>query len=157
MLIKLKAISVRQPFAWLIINGHKDVLDSLFYSEPLGMIAIHASQTFSEQGYKGIRERMPHLHMPPRDQFASGGIVGLADFHKTIIQHESYDSQWHSSQQFGFCLRNTRPTPFIKLPGQLGFFWVGIKQNIIDIYRGDAIVSLFLNGDTHPIPPLKGD
>jgi hypothetical protein len=42
---KLKAISIRQPWAWLIVNGYKDVKNRIWAANLRGRVLIHAGAT----------------------------------------------------------------------------------------------------------------
>ncbi len=45
---KLKAISIRQPWAWLIVNGYKDVENRIWVANLRGPVLIHAGQSKSD-------------------------------------------------------------------------------------------------------------
>ncbi|HDU8694716.1 TPA: ASCH domain-containing protein, partial [Morganella morganii subsp. morganii] len=40
----MKAISIRQPWAWLIVNGHKDIENRSWRTKYRGQVLVHASQ-----------------------------------------------------------------------------------------------------------------
>lgn len=45
---KLKAISIRQPWAWLIVNGYKDVENRIWFANLRGRVLIHAGASKSD-------------------------------------------------------------------------------------------------------------
>jgi|ERR1039458_8111645 hypothetical protein len=45
---KLKAISIRQPWAWLIVNGYKDVENRIWAANVRGRVLIHAGASKSD-------------------------------------------------------------------------------------------------------------
>ena len=45
---KLKAISIRQPWAWLIVNGYKDVENRVWFAKLRGRVLIHAGVSKSD-------------------------------------------------------------------------------------------------------------
>ena len=45
---KLKAISIRQPWAWLIVNGYKDVENRIWATSLRGRVLIHAGASKSD-------------------------------------------------------------------------------------------------------------
>jgi hypothetical protein len=45
---KLKAISIRQPRAWLIVNGYKDVENRIWAANVRGRVLIHAGASKSD-------------------------------------------------------------------------------------------------------------
>ncbi len=51
------ALSIRQPWAWLIINGYKDIENRSWPTNYRGTFFIHASKTFDNTGYKIVKER----------------------------------------------------------------------------------------------------
>jgi hypothetical protein len=45
---KLKAISIRQPWAWLIVNGYKDVENRIWAANVRGRVLIHVGASKSD-------------------------------------------------------------------------------------------------------------
>src|SRR5690349_14501124 len=43
---EMKALSIRQPWAWLIVNGHKPVENRSWPTKYTGKLLIHAGQRF---------------------------------------------------------------------------------------------------------------
>ena len=60
----MKCISIRQPWAWLIIKGVKPVENRTWSSSYRGPLLIHASLTFDWSGYRWIRRAFPALQLP---------------------------------------------------------------------------------------------
>jgi hypothetical protein len=120
----MKALSIQQPWAWLIVNGYKDVENRDWPTNVRGRILIHAGKKFDEASYTSLLGRA-ELHLPHRAAFERGGIVGEA----TIIGCvEESDSEWFVGY-YGFVLTGAKPLPFRAVRGQLGFF---------DVPAGDA-------------------
>lgn len=131
MIIRKIALSIRQPWAWLIVHGFKDVENRSWCADAKGEIAIHAGMQFDEYGYDYVRECFPNIHMPRPKEFPRGGVVGLAN-HYTTINPECRDfSPWHEYGHWGFALKDARPLKLIRCKGQLGFFWVGIPEKVL--------------------------
>jgi hypothetical protein len=110
----MKALSIMQPWAWLIVAGHKDIENRTWPSRYRGPVLIHAGKKFDfdpddEWHWDDIQ--------PPRD-FDVGGIVGEAEIVDCVT---SSTSRWFSGP-FGFVIRNARPVPFRRCRGMLGFF-----------------------------------
>ena len=123
-----KALSILQPWAWLIIHGHKDIENREWkpYNPGLkfrGPVAIHTgmkADRFSiDDVMRGIHPVTggPLVALEPRS-FERGGIVGMAEIVDCI---ETSESDWFVGP-YGFVIRNARPVPFIPVKGQLGFF-----------------------------------
>jgi hypothetical protein len=122
------ALSIRQPWAWLIVNGHKDIENrSRNLANFLGPILIHAGQSCdpAEDYYaclQFLRARgLGHLIniLPTLPDLERGGLVGLA----TIIGHGNMQmvSSWWTGP-YSYVLADARPLPFQPCRGQLGFF-----------------------------------
>lgn len=132
----MKALSIRQPWAWLIIRPDvhdpkkrallrsmgqiKDIENRAWPAPPQGRIAIHASRTFDRAGYEWVRACLPEIDMPTPEQFERGGIVGTVTHGGSVDAH---DSPWFEGPH-GHILTEARPCRFVRLPGHLMFFQV---------------------------------
>lgn len=127
------ALSIRQPWAWLILNAGKDVENRSWSTPVRGRILLHASKTITRDDYKdawdfadGIAGAVPGAPKPDWPTWRwfkdneTGGIVGEAEIVDCVARS---DSPWFVGQ-FGFVLRNARPLPFRPYKGVLGFFEV---------------------------------
>lgn len=119
------ALSIRQPWAWAIVAGIKDVENRKWRTKVRGRILIHAAQSIDGSR----RDATAWLHgwqsqfrvaIPPVDDLLLGGIIGEAEI-VDCVDHSA--SPWFFGP-FGFVLRNARPLPFRPLKGRLGFFEV---------------------------------
>lgn len=113
-----KALSIMQPWAWLIVHGHKDIENRTWETRFSGPVLIHAGKRFDpnmvEEG--DIWWPWPEIAKPA--DFEMGGIVGEAEIRGCVT---SSLSPWFEGP-FGFVLDNARPLPFRPCRGQLGFF-----------------------------------
>lgn len=137
------ALSIRQPWAWLIVNGHKDVENRSWRTKFRGLVAIHAGKKedidcqYALTCHDGPRHPVTgamiaidtgsklidsnshwETFSAPDWSEARGGIVGIAEIVDCVNQS---DSSWFEGE-FGFVIRNARPVPFIPCSGALGFF-----------------------------------
>lgn len=110
------ALSVRQPWAWLIVNGYKPVENRTWPTNFRGPVAIHAGKTIDPDGYHWVRENFPEIPLP--ESFEVGGIVGVARLTDCI---QTMDSPWFFGP-YGFVLDDAKPVPFVACRGKLGFF-----------------------------------
>lgn len=132
--IPVKAISIMQPWAWLIVNGHKDIENRDWRTNFRGPVAIHAGKKVDDdaecwlaQGVhpvtsQTIDTQSPLIDYPyPIDQ--RGGIVGVAEIVDCQLAGDwsTMDNEWFVGK-FGFIIRNARPVPFIPVKGALSFF-----------------------------------
>ena len=115
----LKAISIRQPWAWLIVNGYKDVENRIWAAKLRGPVLIHAGKSSSDttpEALAHIKRRYRVTDLP--DKFETGGIVGIAEITDCLKRHRS---KWFQGP-FGWTLANARRLPFKPCKGQLKFF-----------------------------------
>ena len=109
----MKALSIRQPWAWLIVHGGKDIENRTWKTNYRGPVLIHASKTFEGVGMVELI-----MGVPLPSVFARGGIIGMADLVDCVTES---DSRWFAGP-FGFVLQNARPLPFKAVRGRLGLF-----------------------------------
>lgn len=113
----MRAISVRQPWAYLIVNGHKDIENRSWPTKIRERVLIHASQTIDEEAVK--------LYGLENEHFNMGCIVGSVEITDCVTESES---RWFSGK-YGFVLKNPQKiTPF-KYKGKLNFF--NVKEDIL--------------------------
>jgi len=114
----MKALSIQQPWAWLIVNGHKDIENRDWPTRFRGRIYVHAGKKLDKDAIDYIRKAYPEVPLP--EAFELGGIVGEATVTGCVTESES---KWFYGD-YGFTLARPHPIPFIPLRGQLGFFEV---------------------------------
>ncbi|NSX15008.1 ASCH domain-containing protein [Cupriavidus taiwanensis] len=133
----MKALSIRQPWAWLIVNGHKDVENRTWPTRHRGRFLIHASQGMTRREYEEVEEYVdginlehlmqrtgkPRIVVPPPETLARGGIVGEARLFSCVPSIDR-QSVWHMPGHYGFQLADAKPLPFVPIKGKLGFFEV---------------------------------
>jgi hypothetical protein len=109
----VKIISIRQPWASLIVSGVKDVENRTWSTRYRGPVLIHASRTVDEISDDEFQVRfgMPLPAASPR-----GGVVGVAEIVDCVTEHPS---RWYAPGHFAFVLRNARAVPFTPWRGAL--------------------------------------
>lgn len=119
------ALSVRQPSAWAIMHGGKDVenrsLGSIRAGRMVpGRIAIHAAigMKRAEYDYLVWRWARDGVTVPRPDVLPRRAIIGSVEV--TAIVTES-DSPWFGGEA-GLALRDPRPCDPIPASGALGYF-----------------------------------
>jgi len=115
----MKALSIKQPWAWLIVNGFKDVENRTWDTKMRGRIAIHAGKSFDQEGYEWVRYMQPDIPLPLPEEYDKGGIVGYADINATTDDY--HESPWFFGP-YGFILANAELCELIPMRGMLGFF-----------------------------------
>ena len=132
----MKALSVRQPWAWLIANGHKKIENRNWTFEPKfrGRFAIHAAKGCTRDEYESAvwfaESIVPDIVIPQLASLERGGIVATADLVGCIA---ASDNPWFMGR-IGLMLANIEQTTFQPCKGQLGFFDVELEQ------RGSEVV-----------------
>lgn len=116
----MKAISVRQPWAWLIIHGGKDIENRDWPTKVRGRVLIHAAKGMTEDEYHDawVMARGVESIPPVAGMLHRGGIIGSVEIVDCV---ERSTSPWFFGR-FGFVLRNQIPCEFRPMRGMLGFF-----------------------------------
>lgn len=114
----MKALSIKQPWAWLIVNGYKDVENRMWATQMKGRIYVHAGKSFDESGYNRVKFNFPQIKMPTPEEFEYGGIVGTVEIVECVTNHKS---PWFEGT-FGYVLKNPQKLKFIPCIGKLKFF-----------------------------------
>lgn len=122
------ALSIRQPLAWLIVHGFKDIENREWRTPFRGRVLIHAGQTMARSYYSEVAAQLArHGLMPPGfpiyEELPRGGIVGEA---RIVDCVQDSASPWFVGS-YGFVLRDARPCPLWPMPGKLGFFNVTVN------------------------------
>ncbi len=113
----MKALSIKQPWAWLIVQGYKDIENRAWKTAFRGRFLVQAGLKFDHAGYQTILDQFD-IPLPRVDAFERGGVVGAAVI-MDCVDHS--DSPWFEGP-YGFILKDPQPLPFTPLRGQLGFF-----------------------------------
>lgn len=113
----MKALSIKQPWAWLIVTGQKDIENRTWPTKFRGRFLIHASKSIDKSALK-IIEKWHGVHLP--ETFQTGAIIGDAELVDCVPSH---GSRWFIGP-YGFVLKDQQQREPIKINGRLGFFEV---------------------------------
>lgn len=119
----IPCLSIRQPWAWLIVNGHKPV-ENRDWSTPFrGELLVHAGKTLTRAYYDEVATWVAPLlpegtSLPPFEALERGGIVGRVRVTDCVTRHPSP----FFMGPYGFVMADPRPLPFVPVRGYLGFF-----------------------------------
>lgn len=127
----LPCLSVRQPWAWLIVNGFKPIENRTWRTRFRGRILIHAGRQMTCEEWRSAaafaveRCEVPHEHFYESGAahfscLDRGGIVGSVEIVDCVDEH---DSSWFVGP-FGFVLRDPRARAFTPYRGALTIFQV---------------------------------
>jgi hypothetical protein len=119
----MKAISIRQPWAWLIIHAGKNIENRTWRTDIRGRVLIHAAKGMTRIEYDDAFDVAAEIigmgiKMPDFEKLERGGIVGAVEIVDCLSFHTS---PWFFGK-WGFVLKNPEPLPFRPMRGQLGFF-----------------------------------
>jgi hypothetical protein len=131
----MKALSIQQPWAWLIANGHKEIENRNWRYPPSfrGTFLIHAGKKPDKDEMEDMSFIKAQLgFLPPPNVFDCGGIVGMADLVDVVT---TSDSPWFFGP-LGFVIKNARPLPFIPFKGELGFF--NVPDSLLTAHHSGA-------------------
>lgn len=117
MSIPSYALSIRQPWAWLIAAGFKDVENRSWSTPRRGTIAVHAGSRIDTDGLRWVQREFPQIELPV--EFPTGGIIGVTRIVDCVEDME--DSPWFIGR-YGFVLRDSRLIDPIPCRGALSFF-----------------------------------
>ena len=107
---RLRCLSVRQPWAELIIRGEKDVENRSWATKYRGALLVHASGRVDREA----------MRAHPLETLPTGALVGVVD---VVGCTKEVRSEWHIAGMHGWYLE--RPRRFVKpipLRGALGLF-----------------------------------
>lgn len=119
----MKALSIRHPWAWLIVHAGKDIENRSWYTHYRGPLLIHASAAFTRAEYGDaldVARTISVADFPSMAQLkaCSGGIIGVVDVVGCVDDSES---PWFLGK-YGLRLSNARALPFTPCKGQLGIW-----------------------------------
>lgn len=117
------ALSIRQPWAWLIVNGHKDIENRTWVTGFRGRFLVHASKGMTRDEYlDGLLMASENgIELPLFDDLPRGGIVGAVDLVGLADRETRPTSPWFVGP-VGFQLAGAVSLPFVPCKGALGFF-----------------------------------
>jgi hypothetical protein len=116
---ELRALSIRQPWAWLVVNGHKDIENRSWRTNHRGPLLIHASNNRTLTTPENLAAIKKKYRVRLANDFDLGGIVGMVDVVDCVNTHPS---KWKERGTWGWVLKNPRRLPFRECKGFVGFF-----------------------------------
>ncbi|WP_199031331.1 ASCH domain-containing protein [Ralstonia sp. ASV6] len=140
----MKALSIRQPWAWLIVRpdltgqqrldalAHgaiKDIENRTWYTAHRGPTLIHAAKGMTRREYEDVEdflhlsssEHLRSVKLPEFAQLQRGGLVGIASIVDCVPARQR-TSAWHMDGCYGFVIHDASPIPFVPLNGRLMLF-----------------------------------
>src|SRR5580698_6887428 len=110
MKLDLKVIVVRQPWAWLIVNGFKDIENRSWPTRYRGSLLIQASAALPpKRQLEEFRKYVMKRRVKLPEEFETGGIVGMAQLTDCVTRSRS---KWFQGP-VGWTLSAQRTLSFI--------------------------------------------
>lgn len=123
----IPCLSIRQPYAWLIVRGIKPVENRTWRTNFRGRVLIHAGVTYPKRDYADDLDQYADQDYPRTREEMVGGIVGEAVIVDCVRAHSSP----FFLGPYGFVLEQAKAfQKLIPLGGKLGFF--GVPASVID-------------------------
>ena len=115
----MKVIVIRQPWAWLIVNGYKDIENRTWSTRYRGTLLIQASANLPTKAkWTEIEQFVRNRGVQLPASFETGGIVGTAEIEDCVTRSKS---KWFEGP-VGWVLARPRRVQFVPLTGRLGLF-----------------------------------
>lgn len=119
-----RAIAIRQPFAWAIIYGGKDVENRSAprqFKAAVGQrVFVHASKAMTKAEYADAVAFMRKIGVACPADLQFGGVIGSVAVERIVTAHSS---PWFIGPA-ALELADPRPEPFTPARGQVGLFRV---------------------------------
>ncbi|HAF48556.1 MAG TPA: hypothetical protein DCL08_04850 [Anaerolineaceae bacterium] len=122
----VKVLSVHQPWAWLIVNGYKDVENRSWKTNYRGPLYIHAGKKFDEADYNSLMSQFKSIVFPQMNQFKFGGIIGIVDLVDCLEDYRSiwFQKEINNKKHYAWVLTNPQKVKFFRIRGQQGLFTI---------------------------------
>lgn len=152
MKLRIPALSLRQPWAWLVVHGGKTIENRRWNTKHRGVFLIHASKGMTATEYfDAIQFTAKRGHavagrIPTAKALERGGIIGVAQLASVHLPEEAGEAcrmpgpvhaSWHMHEQYGYRLIGVRPTPFIPCVGLQRFFYP--PDEVVELALREAV------------------
>lgn len=123
----MKAISIRQPWAILIVLGLKDIENRSWKTNFRGRVLIHAGKTVSKNGWREMNQKQIDVAANSKmvgakfNELPFGAIIGSVEIVDCVKNHPSL---WAIDGDWNWVLANPVmfPEPITGVKGKLSFW-----------------------------------
>ncbi|MCK4761959.1 MAG: ASCH domain-containing protein [Candidatus Aminicenantes bacterium] len=149
----MKALSIQQPWAWLIVNRIKPIENRTWKTPYSGPVLIHAGKKVDRQGYDWVLETFKNHEfiktMPTLEKMPTGGVIGASYIYtctkiskEKIWKGHNY-APWYIGPYFLELYKpKTFEMEFIPCPGKLRFFDIPLKIETNRAYRENCLATM---------------
>lgn len=110
----MKCLSVKQPWATLIVRGYKDIENRTWDTAYRGSLFIHASKQYDEDE---ISQAISSYRLNP-DDFPKGAVIGVVELKDIVTEH---NSAWFNGP-FGWVFEKPEEIPATPYRGKPSLF-----------------------------------
>jgi len=124
----MKALTIRQPYPWLILHGYKTVENRTWSTSHRGTLLIHAGATIEKDIIRAVLESAqadgaPLTSAEIAELHITGALVGIVEVVDCTLTPAGDDVYWHTPGTWAWVLRNPRLfIPAIPATGKLGLW-----------------------------------
>jgi hypothetical protein len=130
------ALSLKQPWAALLVSGHKSIEVRKWATRIRGPVFIHAARISDDRSE--VWAKVPEAVRPLAELV--GGIIGRAELASCIryrtqfgfaadsAKHLNAPSWFELPEMYGFMFRGGKAVPFFPCKGNVRFFTVNIPE-----------------------------
>lgn len=116
---EVRALTVRQPWAWAIVHGGKDVENRTWPTSYRGRLLIHAGQALEAEARAAVETRTGRS-VPAPDALVRGAVIGTVELVDCV---QGFDSVWAEPEHWHWVLRRPRALrPPYECSGKLGLW-----------------------------------
>ena len=144
----MKVLSVRQPWAYLIVAGYKDIENRTWYTNPRGPLLIHASKAVDPNDFPKQRQWIREAGIDIPEDLPRGAIVGSVNLTAVRWSSQGYDgasrfytapdnysNPWYEGP-YGFEMEDAvpfyQPIPY---RGSFGIRWARDRDMTTDLFK----------------------
>ena len=110
-----KVLSIRQPWAALIVRGIKPVDNRTWRTDYRGIVLIHAAQAYDHDNSDPVIERLYNIDPDALDY---GAVIGMAYLADIVTQHRSP----FFKGPYGWVFSQPRPVKPVPMRGYVRLF-----------------------------------
>lgn len=129
----MKTLSIRQPWAQLVVSGKKDIENRSRRTHYRGRFLVHAPMKFDDRGIPQCLTPPQVLNIPDLDDWINEGfllraIIGSVEIIDCVRDHPSV---WAEPDVWNWVLANPVmfDEPICGIPGKLGFWEYNITPD----------------------------